>query len=40
MIKHIVLWKLDESYNPAEKEAINNALRKKLLDLEEEISEL
>ena len=40
MIKHIVLWKLDESYNPAEKEAIKNALRKKLLDLQEEINEL
>ncbi len=40
MIKHIVLWKLDESYNPAEKEVIKNGLRKKLLDLQEEISEL
>lgn len=40
MIKHIVLWKLDESYSAAEKDAIRNALRKKLLDLEEEISEL
>jgi hypothetical protein len=40
MIKHIVLWKLDDSYAPAEKDAIKIALRKKLLDLEEEISEL
>ena len=40
MIKHIVLWKLDESYKPAEKEAIKIALRKKLFDLKEEISEL
>lgn len=40
MIKHIVLWKLDDSYAPAEKDAIKIALQKKLLDLEEEISEL
>ena len=40
MIKHIVLWKLDDSYLPAEKDAIKNALRKKLLDLQDEISEL
>lgn len=40
MIKHIVLWKLDESYNSAEKEAIKNALRKKLFDLQDDISEL
>jgi hypothetical protein len=40
MIKHIVLWKLDESYAPAEKDAIRIAIRKKLLDLENEIGEL
>lgn len=40
MIKHIVLWKLDDSYAKAEKDAIKIALRKKLLDLKEEINEL
>lgn len=40
MIKHIVLWKLDDSYTTAEKDAVKIALRKKLLDLQEEISEL
>lgn len=40
MIKHIVLWKLDDSYATAEKDAIKIALRKKLLDLKEEINVL
>lgn len=40
MIKHIVLWKLDDSYAPAEKDAIKIALRRKLLDLKEDISEI
>lgn len=40
MIKHIVLWKLDDSYAQAERDAIKIAMRKKLLDLEEEISEI
>lgn len=40
MIKHIVLWKLDDSYSDAEKEAVKNALRKKLLDLKDEIEVL
>jgi hypothetical protein len=40
MIKHIVLWKLDDSYSTPEKDAIKIALRKKLFDLKEEIREL
>jgi hypothetical protein len=38
MIKHIVLWKLDNSYLPAEKEKIRHLMRKKLLKLEQTIT--
>ena len=33
MVKHIVIWKLDESYMQEEKENIKNTIREKLLAL-------
>lgn len=38
MIKHIVLWKLDDSYSEKEKQAILQDLRARLIDLDRTIT--
>jgi len=40
MIRHIVMWKVDESYSQSEKEEFTNTFTTKLLDLEGKIDEL
>jgi hypothetical protein len=40
MIRHIVLWKLDQTYSFEEKEAIKENLKEKLLNLKKEIKVL
>jgi hypothetical protein len=40
MIKHIVMWKLDEQYSPEEKKILVNEFRQRLLQLEGNIAEL
>ena len=40
MIRHIVLWKLDESYSTEEKTTIKTELRNKLLGLKNLVPEL
>ncbi len=40
MIKHIVMWKLDEGYSSEEKENILDSLKKQLLDLETKVDAL
>lgn len=40
MIKHIVLWKLDESYTESEKEAIITEMKKQLTGLKGKIDTL
>ncbi len=40
MIKHIVLWKLDDSYSENEKEALRNDIKEKLMALKGVIGEL
>ncbi len=40
MIKHIVMWKLDESYTAEEKKKLAGNFRQKLLQLEGKIPEL
>lgn len=37
MIKHVVLWKLDTSYSPDEKDEIKNSIKAKLLALKDKI---
>lgn len=40
MVKHVVLWKLDNSYSESEKVELLSELRNRLLDLENKIEEL
>jgi hypothetical protein len=40
MIKHIVLWKLDSSYSPADKEEILKIFKAKLLGLKGKVPQI
>lgn len=40
MIKHIVMWKIDESYSSEEKAGIIEGMKKELLSLDGKIGEL